>query len=309
MVFQLTACEVDEPYPVAKDPFKLRTGGGVGSPNHNPFLSLPKEESPPPAPLSTPGPLVSQNEGYHQEGREHQLGIEHEHPRGSVDEPSSIGAHAEEDNHGVCPEGMILVHGDYCPDARQNCAKWMDPEIQKRCEKFDEKITCIGEKKHLKFCVDKYEYAPPGEELPLNDASWTLGKETCESLGKRLCFESEWNLACEGEKMFPYPTGYTRPYDKCNFDKSDLVNEKGKLRDLRMPAKSNPECSSPFGVLNMVGNMDEWVWREGTSPPFRSGMKGGWWLAGRNRCRPATTAHDEYYHDTQSGFRCCKDAP
>jgi hypothetical protein len=36
--------------------------------------------------------------------------------------------------------------------------------------------------------------------------------------------------------------------------------------------------------------------------------KGGWWLAGRNRCRPATTAHDEHYCDFQTGFRCCAEA-
>jgi hypothetical protein len=42
--------------------------------------------------------------------------------------------------------------------------------------------------------------------------------------------------------------------------------------------------------------------------PWASALKGGWWLAGRNRCRPATVAHDERYRDFQTGFRCCADA-
>jgi hypothetical protein len=32
-------------------------------------------------------------------------------------------------------------------------------------------------------------------------------------------------------------------------------------------------------------------------------------MSGRNRCRPATTAHDDYYEDIQVGVRCCSDAP
>src|SRR4051812_3584304 len=27
----------------------------------------------------------------------------------------------------ACPEGMILVEGEYCPDVEQHCLKWMDP--------------------------------------------------------------------------------------------------------------------------------------------------------------------------------------
>jgi len=34
-------------------------------------------------------------------------------------------------------------------------------------------------------------------------------------------------------------------------------------------------------------------------------LKGGWWMPARNRCRPATTAHDDYYKDIQVGTRCC----
>jgi hypothetical protein len=33
-----------------------------------------------------------------------------------------------------------------------------------------------------------------------------------ESLGKRLYREAEWNFACEGEAMLPYPTGLERDH-------------------------------------------------------------------------------------------------
>jgi len=38
---------------------------------------------------------------------------------------------------------------------------------------------------------------------------------------------------------------------------------------------------------------------------FRSALKGGWWMPARNRCRPATTAHDNFFKELQIGIRCC----
>ena len=37
-----------------------------------------------------------------------------------------------------------------------------------------------------------------------------------------------------------------------------------------------------------------------------SGLKSGWWGGLRDMCSPKTVGHDEFYHDTQTGFRCSK---
>lgn len=211
-----------------------------------------------------------------------------------------------------CPGNMVLVEGEYCTEVRQDCLEWMDrPDgnlPQHRCAKFAPS-KCIGERVHKRFCIDKDEYAKEGESLPQGDTSWTDAVKTCKGEGKRLCNESEWQFACEGEEMRPYPYGYERDSTKCNFDRDDLVDSKGNLADHRKSPDELAECLSPFGVRNMTGNIDEWTFREGQVwKPFRSALKGGWWLAGRNRCRPATTAHDEYFHEGQTGFRCCSDA-
>jgi hypothetical protein len=213
----------------------------------------------------------------------------------------------------VCPPEMVLVHGDHCTEVRQDCLEWLDPDIppfpRKRCKRFAPSV-CTGKKKHLRFCIDRYENASTETALPTSDVSWTLAKQSCEAAGKRLCNEGEWVFACEGEELRPYPTGYVRNASICNFDREDLVDEKGHMRDYREPANANQSCESPFGVRNMVGNVDEWTWIDGSNnKPWRAALKGGWWLAGRNRCRPATTGHDEFYHDLQTGFRCCKEAP
>ena len=137
--------------------------------------------------------------------------------------------------------------------------------------------------------------------------SFTMAADTCASHDKRLCFGSEWEFACEGDQLLAYPYGFERDAERCNHDRENL-SHRGKLRDLRVPSSARPRCTSPFGVRAMVGNVDEWVIRDGFVRPWRAALRGGWWLAGRNNCRAATTAHDEYFNGPQTGFRCCANA-
>ncbi len=213
-----------------------------------------------------------------------------------------------------CPPEMVLVEGKYCPKLKHECEKYMDggPKSKAflgkhRCAIFKKGTKCKVERELRRFCIDRDEYTPEGDTLPLVDQSWNMARELCTSLGKRLCFESEWEFACEGEELRPYPYGWERNSKICNHDQKDL-EYRGKLRDLRKPSAELKECVSPFGVRNMVGNVDEWAHRDGGWKPWRASMRGGWWLAGRNNCRAATTGHDEYYYGKQSGFRCCMNA-
>lgn len=215
----------------------------------------------------------------------------------------------------ACPPDMVLVGGDYCTEVKQTCKHWLDDRKLPfaRCGEYEKPARCVGRRVHLQFCIDRYEYTRPGEQLPANYQSFVTVSRLCKKLGKRVCTEGEWNFACEGEQMRPYPYGWKRE-PVCNQDQSDLYKPNPRrrvLRDLRKPADANPHCVSPFGVYDMVGNLDEPVLREEAryATPFRNGLKGGWWMAGRNRCRPATTAHDDYYNDIQVGARCCADAP
>jgi hypothetical protein len=213
----------------------------------------------------------------------------------------------------ACPPDMVLVEGMYCPDARHRCLRYlddMDPAgflRHHRCAEYDKKVECLRAREHRRFCIDRDEYVAKGAELPLVEQSWTTAKDLCESLGKRLCFESEWQFACEGEAILPYPYGFSREAKRCNHDLSDLA-VRGKLRDQRVHPSDRPTCTSPFGARNMVGNVDEWTYRDGMAKPWRASLRGGWWLAGRNNCRAATTGHDEYYFGAQTGVRCCENA-
>ena len=211
----------------------------------------------------------------------------------------------------VCGEGMALVEGKYCPDVRLNCKKYLDPKGAYeyfRCAEYAPSTCLSKERKEMRFCIDKHEFTPSGETLPANHQSWRDGDRTCRKLGKRMCMESEYNFACEGENMQPYPYGFTRDATACNADRDDVVNPEGHLRDLRAPSGSYERCNSPFGVSDLAGNLEEFVTIDRTTPA-RPAMKGSYWQPGRNFCRAAQTAHDMYYNGTETGFRCCSDAP
>jgi hypothetical protein len=216
---------------------------------------------------------------------------------------------------GGCPGEMVRVAGEYCEEPEHTCSRWLDdPKLPyARCGEYQPPAKCVGKKRRLSFCIDRYEYSAADEPLPAHHQSFVSASKACKRAGKRLCTESEWNFACEGPEARPYPYGWARA-PKCNQDRTDLYEQnprKQVLRDLRAPRETYPDCKSPFGVVNMVGNVDELVIKEtpGSAYPFRNALKGGWWMAGRNRCRPSTTAHDDHYHDMQTGFRCCMDAP
>jgi formylglycine-generating enzyme required for sulfatase activity len=210
---------------------------------------------------------------------------------------------------------MLLIEGDYCPDADQTCLKWLDPPPYQnlRCGEYAKPAKCKGQRQHRKFCIDREEYVEnvasvsDPSAIPTVNKSWTEAKAICEARSGRLCKESEWEFACEGPDMNPYPYGFKRESTACNIDRTDLGGMNEKLIDHRAPLSAFPQCTSAFGVHDMTGNVDEWVEREGIAPPYRSALRGGWWLPGRNRCRAATTHHDESYSAKQVGFRCCAD--
>ena len=224
------------------------------------------------------------------------------------------------ENSGSCSKGMVEVEGDYCPFIEQKCLRWLDPETKMRCAEFAPTEKCTGKTVHKKFCVDQYEWPNKPGEKPLIMKTWYQAKDACASTGKRLCGETEWTLACEGQERLPYPYGYARNSEACNIDKPHPdVDEKAianpATREAEVarlwqgePSGSREACVSPYGVHDMTGNVDEWVVNEG-GKPYKSGLKGGYWGPVRDRCRPMTTAHNEEFSFYQIGFRCCSDVP
>lgn len=210
---------------------------------------------------------------------------------------------------GACPDGMMFVEGDHCQYWEQVCLRWDDPigqPTKRVCAEFKKPSVCTSARQRMSFCIDRDEFVAQGDQVPLRGVSWTQADLMCTSLGKRLCNNLEWEFACEGEEGLPYPYGYERAPALCNQDRILRDGRWHANRDMR--EASHATCVSPFGVRDMIGNVDEWVRQPWARPGKRSELRGGWWMTGRNRCRANTSHHDEKYSGIQTGFRCCKDS-
>ncbi|HEU5074952.1 MAG TPA: SUMF1/EgtB/PvdO family nonheme iron enzyme, partial [Polyangiaceae bacterium] len=133
----------------------------------------------------------------------------------------------------ACGDGMVLIEGDYCPEVEHRCKRYLTPYgrfAKYRCAEYGEPRCLSKRRRPLRFCIDRDEYTEPGARLPLNHTSFVEADRLCQSIGKRLCTESEWNFACEGSEMRPYPYGFERDARACNADRTDILTPAKALR-------------------------------------------------------------------------------
>lgn len=171
-------------------------------------------------------------------------------------------------------------------------------------------------------CIDRLEWRRPdgrplvgASGLPEPDAREDLSADTaCRSIGKRVCEREEWAAACSAGEKYPYGERYTPGV--CNDARRWKTVDEARVahRDPRELdrldgsdlAGSHPECRSPSGAMDMVGNVEEWVrCREGK---YGWCLVGGYWASrGARSCASAILTHAPRWHYYQTGFRCCSD--
>ncbi|AUX46807.1 uncharacterized protein SOCE26_083160 [Sorangium cellulosum] len=222
----------------------------------------------------------------------------------------------------VCPADMKLVDGEYCSEVEHTCLRsWYDKSNKKTvCEEFAPTPgRCTGEKTKKRYCIDTYEWPNKKGERPEVMNRFHQAQVKCAAVGKRLCTESEWTLACEGPEMKPFPYGYSRDATKCNGDhlwddpdmKKVAKRDPGELARLWKGVRSGSQsqCISDYGVADLPANTDEVVASEtagGWRGKFDSVHTGGPWYKGvRNQCRPKIYTHDEGFYYYFLSFRCC----
>lgn len=217
--------------------------------------------------------------------------------------------------NGLCPANMASVDDRFCVDKYEASLVEMLPAGEER--PFPFYLPIEGHK--VRAVSEKGVY-PQG---------YISGKEAgaaCKASGKRLCKPQEWKTACKGPDKLQYgyagerhpgtcndtgrsPLGFYFPTNVMNgsaFSSNKMMNapELNQLPGTLAETGSHEGCSNGYGVYDMVGNIHEWV-----DDPAGT-FQGGYYLDVEKNgegCGYRTDAHQVWYHDYSTGFRCCAD--
>lgn len=98
-----------------------------------------------------------------------------------------------------------------------------------------------------------YEWdAPSQDNHPITNVDWNQAQAFCLWASKRLPTETEWEFAAKGSDERTYPWGNAEPNNQLCWRRSPAT-------PLTCPVGSFPAGNNPFGLMDMAGNVDEWV--------------------------------------------------
>ena len=160
---------------------------------------------------------------------------------------------------------------------------------------------------------DSWQVEPGWENHPASEMAWHGAVAYCKWLEKRLPSEAEWEKAARGTDRRLYPWGNGPPTPELAFF--------GGYRGESVPVGRYPKGRSPYGVMDMAGQVWEWTrsiakgypydpkdGREDLSAPYPRVTRGGNASSGpdgltatsRHLVDPGRQARGHAYY----GFRC-----
>lgn len=167
--------------------------------------------------------------------------------------PDAEGAAFLDGEMSVVPSGWFTMGS---AAARRN----EGPEHQVWLDEFEIDVYEVTVAQYAAFVAEtgwrlpgdwRTETRHPAGNLPVTHVAWPDAAAYCEWAGKRLPTEAEWEKAARGTDERRYPWG--NEWDGARAAVSVSV-ETGPV-----PVGSYPEGASPYGALDMAGNVHEWV--------------------------------------------------
>ena len=215
--------------------------------------------------------------------------------------------------------GMVLIPGGTFNMGRNGGTPYEGPAHEVTIKPFYIDKTEVTNEQYAE-CVRQRHCAlpshwvngtyPVGEAtFPVVKISWFDAKTYAEFKGKRLPTEEEWEFAARGKENYLYPYGNEWQKQFSNAKEDNFGKPRG--------VGSYPDGASPWGVLDMAGNVAEWTATDykpypGSTAKPADGTKvvrGGAF----NAPAKEQTATDRFYYrptttEDYIGFRCVKDA-
>lgn len=219
------------------------------------------------------------------------------------------------------------------------------PEQREKCG-AENMVPVWIKGKEAWFCIDVFEFPNKPCELPFVWTPPTYAKKVCELQGKRLCAQTEWNIACRGDpnggedQRYAYGNKVDIEICHTNLRHRTACNAHDAKKAFDTcttdtePSGSFPKCRSRFGVFDQHGNVAEVMMRR-EGDQVLTQLKGSAWFYNElvrepGEPIPETTTNksgaypdhcnfdprwhveklDEAWHvNYHLGFRCCKSIP
>ncbi|MFN8414641.1 MAG: SUMF1/EgtB/PvdO family nonheme iron enzyme [Anaerolineales bacterium] len=186
---------------------------------------------------------------------------------------------------------------------------------------------CVADGACVRPFYTNLYYVSARANYPVVTVNWSMANDYCQWRGGSLPTEAQWEKAARGEDERTYPWGELAPtVQYANYDGSD-AKDVGSYMFVR----------SPYGVLDVAGNVSEWVsdWYSPEyyqtvlndsipnpggplTPPYQPShnyygrvVRGGSWRT-KNIAELSTTYRfraDPASYADDLGFRCAKDTP
>ena len=238
----------------------------------------------------------------------------------------------------LIPEGeFIMGNNDGPKNERPEHTIWLD------AYQIDFFEVTMAE--YQKFLDDNYSIEPPplwddgaalseASDRPAVGVKWSDAVKYCDSVGKRLPTEAEWEKAARGTDGRRYPWGHMQPFvDIARYNQGvtgwvsytlTLAPVTSGVSGMSIRHGLKTGGKSPYGLYHMSGNAAEWVadWYDryyyedspeknpkGPEKGDRKVLRGGSWEDEPRSIRVTSRATAEPdFSDLTIGFRCAKDA-